>query len=62
MKVPTDYDNPGCARARTLEPEMAGNYVDHTLIGDPLADAAVEALSSMKRSESGRIIAACSTA
>ncbi len=58
MKVPTDYGNPGCERARALEPEMAGNYVDHTMIGDPLADAAVEALSSMKRSESGRIIAA----
>lgn len=58
MKVPTDYDNPGCERARALEPEMADNYVDHTMIGDPLADAAVEALSSMKRSESSRIIAA----
>ncbi len=58
MKVPTDYDNPGCERARALEPEMADNYVEHTMIGDPLADAAVEALSSMKRSESSRIIAA----
>lgn len=57
MKTPTDYDSPGCARARALEPEMAGNYVAHTVIGDPLADEAVEALSSMKRSESSRIIA-----
>lgn len=37
MKAPTDYDNPGYARACALEPEMAENYVAHTTIGDPLA-------------------------
>lgn len=58
MKVPNDYDNPDYARARTLEPEMADNYVDHSSIGDPIADAAVEALSAMKRSEASRIISA----
>lgn len=58
MKTPTDYDNPGYAQARDLEPEMAENYVAHSMIGDPLADAAVEALSKLKRSESNRIISA----
>ena len=58
MKIPTDYDNPGCERARALEPEMADNYIAHTLIGDPLADAAVEVFSEMKRSEASRIISA----
>ncbi len=58
MDIPTDYDNPGYARALALEPEMANNYVAHTTIGDPLADAAVEALSKMKRSESNRLVSA----
>ncbi len=58
MDIPTDYDNPGQARALALEPEMAKNYVAHTTVGDPLADAAVEAFSAMKRSEASRIISA----
>ena len=58
MKIPTDYDNPGCARAQVLEPEIADGYISHTAIGDPLADAAVEALSAMRRSEATRIVTA----
>lgn len=58
-KTPTDYQNPGYSRARALDPEMADNYVAHTMIADPLADAAIDALSSMKRSESSQLIAAC---
>ena len=58
MRVPSDYDNPGCTRACALEPEMAENYLAHTVVGDPLADAAVEVLTSMKRSDSSRIISA----
>lgn len=56
--IPTDYDNPGYARACALDAEMAGNYVAHTMVGDPLADAAVEALSSMRRSDVSRIVSA----
>ena len=56
MNTPTDYDNPGYTRARVLDPVMADNYVAHSMIGDPVADAAVEALSSLKRSESARLI------
>ncbi len=60
MKVPTCYRHPGVEEARAFDPEMAGNYLAHTVIGDPLADAAIEALSSMKQSasEEGRLIAA----
>ena len=58
MKLPTDYDHPGAARARVLEPEMAENYLAHTLVGDPVADAAVEALAQLDRRQSSRLIAA----
>ncbi len=58
MNTPTDYDNPGYAQALALEPEMAENYVAHTMIGDPLADAAVEALATLKRSESSQLVTA----
>ena len=58
MKIPTDYENSGCARARAMEPEIAENYLAHAWIGDPLADAAVEALSSMRRSQSTQILTA----
>ncbi|MDE0654239.1 MAG: oxygenase MpaB family protein [bacterium] len=58
MKLPTDYDSPGVARARQLEPEMAENYLAHTLIGDPVADTAVEALAALDRGKSSRLIAA----
>lgn len=58
MNTPTDYNNPGYGRARALDPEMAENYLAHTTIGDPLADAAVEALSSLKRSESAQLVRA----
>ena len=58
MKLPTDYDHPGVARARVLEPEMVENYLAHTLVGDPVADAAVEALAALDRGRSSRLIAA----
>ena len=58
MNRPSDYDNPGYERARTLDPEMADNYVAHTVIGDPIADAAVEALTSVDRLHTGRLIGA----
>ena len=57
MKLPTDYENPGVARARRLDPETAESYLSHTLIADPLADAAAEALAELDRVQSSRIIA-----
>ena len=59
MDIPSDYDGPGYAQARALDAEMADNYVAHTQIGDPLADAAMDVLSSLRRSASIRLIRAC---
>jgi len=48
--IPTDY-RAGYEKARELAPETAANYVAHTLIGDPLADAMMEDLSGVSRQE-----------
>ena len=48
--IPTDYRT-GYEKARQLAPETAANYVAHTLIGDPLADAMMEDLSSVSMQE-----------
>ena len=48
--IPTDYRT-GYEKARQLAPEMAANYVAHTLIGDPLADAMMRDLASVSRQE-----------
>ena len=50
MTIPTDY-RAGYEKARQLAPETAANYVAHTLIGDPLADAMLEDLASVSRQE-----------
>ena len=47
---PADY-RAGYEKARRLAPGTAANYVAHTLIGDPLADAMMEDLSSLPRPE-----------
>ncbi len=48
--IPTDYRE-GHEKAREIAPETADNYVAHTLIGDPLADAMMEDLASVSRQE-----------
>ena len=48
--IPTDYRE-GHEKARKIAPETADNYVAHTLIGDPLADAMMEDLASVSRQE-----------
>ena len=50
MKVPTSYI-PGYAKARALDPERADNYVAHTDMGDPVADAMMEEIASLSRPE-----------
>ena len=37
MNIPTDYIQ-GYEQARAVSPEIADNYIAHTLIGDPLAE------------------------
>ncbi len=55
--MPTAYE-PGYDKARLLNKRLADNYVRHTVIGDPLADAAVEALAQYDQQEAHRVIAA----
>ena len=57
MQIPTD-NVAGYERARVVDPELAANYVAHTQIGDPIADALVEQLSSLPRDESTRLLEA----
>ena len=55
--IPTDY-RPGYERARLIAPEMADNYVAHTLIGDPVMDAVVEELASLPQDQVHRFLSA----
>lgn len=57
MEIPTDYTQ-GYEKARALEPDIASNYVAHTMIGDPVADAAIEELASLDRAEATLFISA----
>ena len=55
--IPTDYRT-GYEKARQLAPETAANYVAHTLIGDPLADAMMEDLATVSRQEQALLLQA----
>lgn len=50
MEIPSDYTQ-GYEKVRVLEPELASSYVAHTMVGDPVADAAIEELASLDRAE-----------
>ena len=50
MKIPTDYLR-GLEIARSLEPDMASNYVAHSLVGDPLADRMLDDMDSFSAVE-----------
>lgn len=55
MNMPTDYLS-GYEKARTIDPEMASNYIAHTLIGDPLGEAAAADLGALDREAATRYI------
>ena len=57
MNIPSDYE-PGYEKACALDPKLAKTYVEHTQIGDPLADAAAEALAEIEREKSHQLITA----
>ena len=57
MKVPSDYTT-GYERARALAPEIADEYIAHTLMGDPLAEEMAADLEEFDSSESERFIKA----
>ncbi len=54
-RIPTDYIQ-GYEKARAIDPDLADNYVAHTLIGDPLADDMVKALLGMGTREGGQLV------
>ena len=53
--VPVDY-RPGYEKARKIDPRVADNYIAHTTIGDPPADALIEALTPLGARELHRLI------
>ena len=55
MNIPTDYIR-GHKEARAMNPKLADDYVAHTLIGDPEADAMVEELAPMGQVTFGKLI------
>ena len=57
LEVPAAY-RPGHEKARRSDPELADRYCEHTTIGDPLAEAAVEAMAGMPQERIHRLITA----
>lgn len=55
MRIPSAYQA-GYDKASMLNPLLAARYVEHTVIGDPLADAAVESLALFRQAEAQRFI------
>ena len=55
MSMPTDYE-PGYEKARAVAPNIAANYIAHTLIGDPLAEEMAADLEEFSPGESRRLI------
>ena len=53
MKIPNAYAE-GYARGRKVDRRRAANYVAHTTIGDPLAEAMVADLAHLGEEESSR--------
>ncbi len=56
-KIPSAYID-GYANGRTVDAGRAENYVAHTTVGDPVADAMVADLTALGSEESGRLIRA----
>ena len=56
-KIPRDYAA-GYEKARSIDPELADNYIAHSHIGDPLGDNLIEALSALPRAQGYRYIEA----
>ena len=57
MNIPSDY-NTGYERAHKVAPKMASNYMAHTHIGDPVAEAMTADLAELGSSKSWRLIQA----
>ncbi len=58
LKIPSIYRD-GFSKAVDLSPERATSYVEHTIVGDPMADAAIEALAPLNVQQINRFMNAC---
>lgn len=56
-RIPTDYLD-GYGKAYALNPGLTAKYIANAWVGDPLADALMEDLSTMPREDSDRLIEA----
>ena len=57
MRIPTDYAA-GYAEARLVDAELARNYIAHTVVGDPVADAFIAEIDKLPVEEANRLITA----
>ena len=57
IKPPSLYAE-GYKRAREVDPALADAYVENTMVGDPLADAAVESLAGFNQDTRHRLVSA----
>ena len=55
IRPPTSYIE-GYARAREVDPSLADAYTEHTFVGDPLADAAMESLAAVDQETRHRLV------
>ena len=57
MRIPVAYQ-PGYEKARASNPELADKYIEYTLIGDPEADALVNAIAAADQEQQAEFIRA----
>ena len=57
MKIPSDYTD-GYAKARKIVPEIADNYLAHSLIVDPVAEAMTDDLAELGARKSWQLVEA----
>ena len=57
MRIPTDYTQ-GYEKARAISPDVADKYIEHTLIGDPLAEEMAADLNEFSAEDQSRLIEA----
>lgn len=57
MRIPSAYQL-GYDKALAINPAIAANYIEHTFVGDPLADAAIDSLARFGPVEMSRFIQA----
>ncbi len=55
MQIPSSYQ-PGYEKALLTDPDLAKTYIQHTLIGDPDADALINAISDIDHEQQGEFI------